>query len=655
MTAVDSHKIRWANYKSSTSSFLPDASNSPSQAFDGPGLTSEGKRQAQVAGDKLRCRTNPIRRSKPSRAGSSEHGVSKNRWSSYSGTRATRFDERQEAQEDAGNTSNTTSTDQVLRDEQPSLLEVFEAELAKKISVTESEKTPEIEPTSMPEHAFLAGASGESQPLLQGSYAPLGLINEHPQAQDVSTAIDHGIRTAAGGLGACIQSIARGMQELSSVSYQAANRTRDADFQLIDDAIIGFRNLTGAVTAALGRQLATNQPETNSTPRSGPGETGSGSITLGASHDADPGDDAVTAQENNDSSLSGGVDPSETAYKSMQNHAATPRYISDIHASPQLEMKRQSRFLPAISQEPQFHRPGPIHLPNCPIYVDQQSTQTFDEQTNIQRASSPPVETHFPTLAQFEGENFGPAPSFPVPGMESLIPLRTQRQSNDGKSGPANSSYSYISGPNVVEAPQRSHSLAACHREQSAQANGHEFIQLNSAARLAGPFDPLEAELSVRPHLTEGLRRNATIASTDMRHAARRRRPYSEAFDGSGRVTWSTFLQDKARGPRGFFRPSDSRDRPLGANQEHAKWLSRRETESRRSALTAAGYDDQQHDKTTVGRINDCVEQLRELGFEGDDEDSACRLLVYAQVADGWLIDAIDLIDEEQRAYKERL
>lgn len=661
MTAVDSHKNRWANYKSSTSAFLPNASTSLSQAFDGPGLTSEGKRQAQVAGDKLRCRTNPIRHSKPSRVGSSEHGISKNRWSSYSGTRATRFDERQDAQEEAGNTSNTTSTGQVPRDGQLSLLQVFEAELAKKISLADSEKAPQVEPTSMPEHAFPAGASGESQPLPQGSHTPLGLINEHLQEltardmvspQDVSKAIDHGIRTAASGLGACIQGIARGLQELSSVSYQAADRTRDADFQLIDDAIRGFQNLTGDFTAALGRQLAANQPETNSAPRSGPGEveTRSSSITLGASHDAGPGEDAVTAQENNDSSLSGGVDPSETASKSMRNHAATPRYISDIHASPQLEMERQSRFRPAISQEPRFHRPGPIHLPNRPI---------FDEQTSIQRASSPPVETHFPTLAQFEGENFGPAPSFPaLPGMEPLVPLRIQRQSNDGKPGPANGSYSYISGPNVVDAPQRSHSLVACHREQSAQANGHEFMQpsrLNSAARLAGPFDPLEAEPSARPHLTEGIRRNATIASTDIRHAARRRRPYSEAFDGSGRVTWGAFLQDSARGPRGFFRPSDGRDRPLGANQEHTKWLFRREAGSRRSALAAADYDDQQHDDPAVGKINDCVEQLRDLGFGGDDEDSAGRLLVYAQVADGVLMDAIDLIDEEQRAYKERL
>ena len=60
-----------------------------------PGLTSEGKRQAQVAGDKLRNRTNPIRHSRPSRGSVSEHGISKNRWSSY-GPRVIRFDERRD-------------------------------------------------------------------------------------------------------------------------------------------------------------------------------------------------------------------------------------------------------------------------------------------------------------------------------------------------------------------------------------------------------------------------------------------------------------------------------------------------------------------------------------------------------------------------------
>lgn len=654
MTAVDSHQNRWANYKSSTSAFLPKASTSVSQDFDGPGLTSEGKRQAQVAGDKLRCRTNPIRHSRPSRVGSLEHGICKNRWSSYSGTRATRFDERQDAQEEAKDTSNTMDKDEVPRDGQPSLLEVFEAELAKKISATDSEEARGVEPpaapTPVPEPATRVDPSietlpSQSQPLPQESL--LGLINEHLQELtagdvDLSTAIDHGIRTAVNGVGACIQGIARGLQEVSSVSRQAADRTRDADLQLMDDAVLGFQSLTRGFTAALGREMATNPRETTFGLRKGPGEvkTGQSSTPLAISHDGQPDENAITAHKSNEFSLKRGVDPSETAVNSKQNHPAAPRYNPEIPVSPKSEMERQPRSRPAMSKEPRFHRPGPIHLPNFPGYLDSlrrsQSTKTLDEQDKIHCASSPPVDTHFPILAQSEGEYFEAAPSFPaLPSMEPLIPQRAPRRSI-GESGPANGKLSYVSGPNGAEASRRSHNPVAGPREHSAQRNPLEFIplsRLGSAARLAGPFDPLEAEPSARPRLTEGLRRNATIASTNPRHAARRRRPYSEVFDGSGRVAWDAFLQDNGRGPTVLYRASDYKGRHLGANQEHSKRVSRPEAGLQRSPLAVAVYDDQHHDDSTVGKINDCVEQLRDLGFGGDDEDSAGRLLVYAQAA----------------------
>ena len=628
-----------------------------SQDFDGPGLTSEGKRQAQVAGDKLRCRTNPIRHSRPSRVGSLEHGICKNRWSSYSGTRATPFDERQDAQEEAKYTSNTMDTDEVPGDGQPSLLEVFEAELAKKISATDSEGARGIEPpaarTPVLEHATRAGPSietlpSQSQPLPQESL--LGIINEHLQEltagdADLSTVIDHGIRTAVKGVGACIQGIAQGLQEVSSVSRQAADRTRDADLQLMDNAVLGFQSLTRGFTAALGREMAANRRETTFALRKGPGEveTGQSSTPLAVSHDRQPDEIAITAHSN-EFFLKRGVDPSETVVDSRPNHPAAPRYNPEIPVSPKSEMERQSWSRPAMSKESRFHRPGPIHLPNFPGYLDSlrrsQSTKTLDEQDKVQCASSLPVDTHFPISAQFEGEDFEAAPSFPaLPSMEPLIPQRAPRQSI-GEPGPANGKLSYVSGPNGAEASRRSHNPVAGPREHSAQRNPLEFIplsRLGSAARLAGPFDPLEAEPSARPRLTEGLRRNATIASTNPRHAARRRRPYSEVFDGSGRVAWDAFLQDNDRGPTDLFRASDHSGRHLEANQEHSKRVSRPEAGLRRSPLAVAVYDDQHHDDSTVGKINDCVEQLRGLGFGGGDEDSAGRLLVYAQAAGTYL------------------
>ena len=677
-TAVDSHQNRGASYKKSTSAFLPSPSDSPSLAFDGPGLTSEGKRQAQVAGDKLRSRTNPVRHSRPSRMEASEHGIIKNRWSSYGGTRATRFDERQDAHDDARNTSDITM-DGVPKHDQSSLLEVFEAEMAKKIAATDREEASGFESPAdqipRPGMAMHVAPSGElqGQPLPQGSQALLGLINErlHELAagdtalsQDFSTAIDHGIRTASAavnGLSACVQNIARGLQEVSSVSRQAADTTRNADSQVINAAFLGVQSLTEGFTAALGRETDATRPENISVPRSGPEELEncSSSHPLDILHDKNAEENAAASGQSIQSLLNGSNEISESAC--CADHAAEPRYLSEGPAGPLRETKSQLGSGSAMIKEPQFHKPGQSPLPSRLGYVDylrrSQSSKILGEQYNTQRASSSPLDTHFPTLAQFEGENSGAATTFPtLPSMKPLIPQRASCHSMYGtkarEPGPVDWSLPSMSSPKIAEA-SRFHNAVPGRHEHFEQRNEHESTPLSrhsSAARLAGPFDPMDAEPSARPHLTEGLRRNATISSTDVRHAARRRRPYSEFFDGSGRVPWSTFTQDVSRERRGLY--SDGRGRPPGAKHEPSKRLSRPEAPSRRSPPATAGYEVQHHDDFTVGKIHDCVSRLRDLGFGGKDDDPTGRLLIYAQAADGVLVDAIDLIDEEQRAWQ---
>lgn len=666
MTAVDNLQDRWASHKQSPSAFLP-ASTSLSLAFDGPGLTSEGKRQAQVAGDKLRWRANPLRQSRPSRVGALEHAISKNRWSSYSGTRAARFDERQDAQDRPRDPSITAVSEEVPKTGQQSLLEVFEAELASKISAADGEKALEfVSPalqSPLPEPAIQANLSSEShaQPSPQRSQALLGRVNEHLHeltagngalSQDFPTVINRGIR----GLGACMQSIARGLQEVSNVSHQAADRTRNTDLQLIDEAVLGFQSVLRGFIAALGSQMATNRSGAISAPRSEPEEVeaGSSSTTSGSNK----------SEESKQYPSNGGDDPSEMAYNTGANHATAPGYSTEKPASPQLETETQPSSAPATSEELRFHRLGPIQLPNRPGYVDHlrqsQSVKLFDEQYNIQRSNSPPLDIHFPTLAQFERENFAAASTFPaLPNMQALVPERAPCQHKYGtkaeETRPTNGSLQLVSVPDSTEGSCQSRDPVIGRREHSAQRDRHEVVplsRLSSAARLAEPFDPLEAEPSARPHLTEGLRRNATIASTDIRRATRRRRPYSDIFDGSGRVPWGTFMQDNGRERRGLHRANEGRGRPLGVNQEHPRRQFNPEAGSMRLHPAAAGYDDQHHDDSTVGKINDCVEQLRDLGFGGEHDDFASRLLIYAQAADGVLVDAIDLIDEEQRAWQ---
>ena len=665
MTALDSHQSRWPHI----------TSTSASPAFDGPGLTSEGKRQAQVAGDKLRWRTNPIRHSRPSRVGALEHAISKNRWSSYSGTRAARFDERQDAEDVPGDASKIKDKEEKRNDCPKSLLEVFETELARKISATDGEEATQYQlpvQNSVPEPAIQVNLSSESQvqPLPQGSQALLGLFNEHLReltarnvalSQSLSTFVGHGVR----GLGACMQSVARGLQEVSSASRQAADRSRNGDLQLVDDAVLGIQSLAGDFIAALGGEMATNRPRITSAPRdeSDGVETDSRSPTFDISDNKNPKEDVITALKSNQHPANASEGPSNTVYDGGSMHATAPRYDSEKAGSPQLEKESQPQSKHTTSKESRFHKPGLIQLPNYTGYVDHlrqsQSVEIFDEQHNIQRENSPPLDSYFPTLSQFEGE-LRAAPTFPaLPNMQPLIPQRASRQykyvTKAEETGPTSGSLPLASFSNIIEGSSQSHdSEMGCHSHSTPQ-DGHEIkpiSRLSSAARLVEPFDPLEVEPLARVHLTEGVCRNATVPNTDIRRATRRRRPYSEVFDGSGRVPWGSFLQDNVCELGGLCRASDDRERSSGANQQHRERLSRPEAASRCSPPAAAGYDDQHHDDSTVGKINDCVERLRDLGFGGQDGDSAGRLLVYAQAADGVLVDAIDLIDEEQRAWQ---
>lgn len=53
-------------------------------------------------------------------------------------------------------------------------------------------------------------------------------------------------------------------------------------------------------------------------------------------------------------------------------------------------------------------------------------------------------------------------------------------------------------------------------------------------------------------------------------------------------------------------------------------------------------------------KISDCIKQLKDLGFLKNERGSEERLAMYAQAAGGNLVEAIDMIDEERRAYNER-
>jgi len=59
-------------------------------------------------------------------------------------------------------------------------------------------------------------------------------------------------------------------------------------------------------------------------------------------------------------------------------------------------------------------------------------------------------------------------------------------------------------------------------------------------------------------------------------------------------------------------------------------------------------------DPSTAGAVSECVKQLQGMGYGKDEEGGVGRLVVYAQAVEGELGDAIDLIEEDGKAWGAR-
>lgn len=850
MTPTDhtSHQNRWANYKQTDRSFGSIASaNGPQSRVcfvksksdsigpdDGskpPKLTSEGTRQAQAAGDKLRSHHSrtPIRHTRPSRSGSLD-GVSKNRWSSYSGPRVMRLDERPNIQIESKAQEEDKNAQTVNQSQQPSLLEVFEAELAKQSSDANGSAEfpdPEISAIPLPQPPLASSSESSTdststrkeESSQQPKATPKGfkLINDHlhsllisEESKELSQVVEHGVRAAAEGF----DSLMRGLTGSLQGTLPEAQAACEADMQNVNATICDLRNFVSGLASGLGTSAAlasndrpasdergaTHVAQDTTTSNTSSSESSDEKNSVGSPEGTDTAPRVVDSPTCSSSpkleqSPNSTDDPKSTALTREDQQEVRPLHLSDIPQTRRVFSKQTStaRHVDTTSG-PRYHLPGPIHLPThasrspsswytgpraSPLgqsgYVDHlrryYSSESVDQSPVNHDGSPPTAATRFPSLAQFEDQNFIRTPSFPaLPSMEPLIPLQASSQS-DPKAivmePPTRPAYidlrqerpsedsadarhllmsngidpSLLSNNQITsfekqdrqiqqesiavyaqnlaanrrrsrmedvvstlrQQEQHANPRPACpdnDRYSDSQGDDHEkpnpnthhenetirlpeqierpvspmgFLpssqsfehfsppkRLSSAARLAEPFDPLDAEPSARPHLMEGVRRNATVAGTDSRYNARRRRPYSEAFDGNGRLAWDSFIPDSSP-PRQLGAISSRRQEM--ARRGRDKHL-RRQDQLRRSAthhgsdqrLTSPfrSYVDEHQDASTVSQINTCVDQLRDLGFAGYEDDSVDRLLVYAQAAGGDLVEAIDMIDEEQKAWSQR-
>jgi len=292
--------------------------------------------------------------------------------------------------------------------------------------------------------------------------------------------------------------------------------------------------------------------------------------------------------------------------------------------------------------------------------------------SNVAPPDSPLVPTRFPTLEQFEGRHRASIPQFPpLPSMEPLVPDRPNASKMENK---AQDNHDLPFAKAIDPTPAKAYESAwpqHASKAEAAESSGDFFRRMTGlaeppkspvrpvspiclspaapGARLIKPFDPLAETATIYRHqLIEGVRRSATVAGLRDRYTSSNRRPYSAYFDGNGRVEWDQFIQGNRSSGRVMVQNGN------GTSQRHSVKRTRSERIPNSTQAFASEATPMHQDPTTVGAVQLCVEELKKLGYGTQEDGGVARLVVYAQAANGNLEDAIDMIDEERKAWEER-
>ena len=304
-----------------------------------------------------------------------------------------------------------------------------------------------------------------------------------------------------------------------------------------------------------------------------------------------------------------------------------------------------------------------------------------------QQPETSPLISRFPTLEQFEGRHFestsrspstpsitalnGSRPHAKSIGAQSLESQASSLSRADSSDSVMPEVWSVEKRPNTTTLDTVKSSGEFFSRPTGLTCNSMTYHLPSTSPPRQGFTEssfpvarkhPSQANIGTdyRNRLTHNVRRSATTSSLNGTLIRNNCRPYSENSGGKGRVTWSSFVQKDDKNMDSY--PNSA---ATGLNQEaqaaHSVFNGQAafafdggDSDEAGSKVGDISFAAENSDAASVRKVEECVSQLQGLGFGGDADGGLKRLVVYAQAADGDLVGAIDMIDEEQRVYRER-
>ncbi|KAI9678407.1 MAG: hypothetical protein M1829_002005 [Trizodia sp. TS-e1964] len=330
-----------------------------------------------------------------------------------------------------------------------------------------------------------------------------------------------------------------------------------------------------------------------------------------------------------------------------------------------------AHYFKPLPPQPTSYPPLQPSSPLPSILMEAQPTRRASEDWLGQQLSNSqhPEMDKFPSLSEFEGLAF--QTSFPaLPSMDTLTPERLGSlpatipiPQNPFSTPPSPALKQAIPADTSVEKP----SLMAIpgswpsiektsDSEIPSNASGKEHSMTSAAhnARLAGPFDPLAESVTLhRSRILEGVRRCASDYRPHGDHYASDRRHFTRQL---GR--WNSQIEHS----RGAV--NHSLRTPIRANERLSTHSANRNpppsvTPSADQlapppATQKVSLPEAHSDASTVVKVQECVELLKSLGYGMSEDGGVERLVLYSQAADGDLETAMEIIEEERRAWSQR-